>query len=85
MKFNKWALAAANTVAVFYTAAAAALYFWGEQALTYVEKMHMIKLSEDMLSLDITPTSFAYGLVTRYVVTYVFVALVIRMHDRLKK
>ncbi len=84
IKFNKWALAAANAVAVFYTVSAAALYFWGENAVCFVEKIHFVKFSNDMVTFQVTAGNFVSGLITHYVAMYVFVALVIVFHDRLK-
>lgn len=84
MKLNKWALAAANAVAVFYTAGALALYFFGDRAFDYIEKMHLVNFSNDMVSFQLTPANFITGLLSHYVMMYVFVALVIAFHDRLK-
>jgi hypothetical protein len=83
-KLNKWALAFANAVATFYIAGAAALYLWGEQAICYVEKMHLVTFSPEMLSLDLSVHNFFYGLVAHYIFAYVFVAIAVAWHDRLK-
>ncbi len=84
MKFNKWALAFASAVSAFYTAGAAALHFWGEKAICYVEKFHMVKFSSEMMSLDVTPANFAYGLVTHFVCAYLFVVIAFYFHDHIK-
>jgi|GEM_PF-3278764 hypothetical protein len=83
-KLNRWALSVANTVAAFHIIGMAALYIWGEKAITFVEKFQIVKFSQEALTLQITPANFITGTIVHYVFAYAFVAVMIFFHDHIK-
>ena len=84
LKLNRWALAVANTVAAFHIVGMPALYIWGEKAISFVEKFKMVKFSPEALMLDLTPANFVTGTIVHFVFAYVFVAMMIAIHGRIK-